>query len=162
MDEFDRAAVSDITDKGAETVAEIADDLRADLDQIRNDTERMADNLIAEETAALLDRYNDKKEDILNNVQQERKLILSEMNNVEDLAKSIDSNLKTSSPSNSTTTTTILLATTALFTLAAIYYAYIGLLNSDASSLTNAVIDLVFAVASAFFLSRETNKEEST
>lgn len=143
-----RAKINDIAREGERMLENVADGARRDMDELPGSLEIFADKIIKEETEALLEKYENRQDELLEKVRQERRIIEEEMNRVKSVTSS--TSLK---PSDTALSEKILLGTTLLFGLAAMAYTWTAIAYSDGTALRSAIIDMAFAVCAAYVLS---------
>lgn len=150
-----RAKFDSITHEGEQMLNNVADDVRNEISELSDSLEEFADKTIREETDALLEKYGNRQNELLEKVREERRLIEQEMNRFNSLSSSSNTG---SSGATAPLSQKILLATTLLFGLASVAYTWTAIASSDSTALRNAVIDMAVAVCAAYVLSYRRKK----
>lgn len=83
----DRKSLEDIAAEGEYSFRELGDEAKQELESVSDTTAIYADKLIAEETAALMDKYADKQKELLDIVEQEKQVIQAEIDKIEDITR---------------------------------------------------------------------------
>lgn len=153
--ESDKRVMDGIASVGMEKIEEIASEVKGDLDKLMSQSAQVASEMLQEETEIMLAKYEEKQRDILAGVEKEKEVIKREAERIEELTREI----KASESTRTTTAATkALSASTALFGLAALFYAWNGIVYSDSVALQSAVVDSLVAAASGFFLAKQNRK----
>lgn len=154
LDDEDRRCVDEITKESEDTLRQVGDAVRKDLDDLRSSTDAMADQLIEQETQTLLSKYDEQQEDLLETVKNERRNIQDEFDKISSISNNKGSLREM--PKNSAAQ--LLFAASFLFGLASIVYAWNALVNSNQQALINALVDAVVAVGASFFANKYDSK----
>ncbi|CAN8065272.1 unnamed protein product [Agarophyton chilense] len=149
LQESDRRVLDGITESGATKMNEIVKNMNDELNEIQDGASQRATEMIQKETDILLEKYEQKRVDILEQVKTDRQVIQKEISNLEGLETEMkrDQGQKPISEK-------FLFASTMAFTIGALFYAWNGLVNSDASALSNAAVDASVAAVAGYFISR--------
>lgn len=150
-----RAKFDSITHEGEQLLNNVADDIRNEMGELSDSLEEFADKMIQEETAALLEKYGNRQNELLENVREERRIIEEEMNRFSSLSSSSNAE---SSGATTPLSEKLLLAATFLFGLASVVYTWTAIATTDSTALQNAVIDMAVAVCAAYVLSYRRKK----
>ncbi|KAI0565722.1 hypothetical protein FGB62_16g135 [Gracilaria domingensis] len=151
LQESSRRVLDGITETGAAKMNEIVSDMKDDLREIQEESAKRASKMIEEETDLLLDKYEQKRLDILDQVKSDRQVIKEELTRLEGLAVALE---KEKSRGGKPVTEKLLLASAMTFTVASLFYAWNGFVNFDASALSNATVDAAVAAAAGYIASR--------
>lgn len=145
----DRQNVEDITAESEETLREVGDSVQKDLDDLRSETEARADQLIEEETQALLDKYDDQQRQVLDNVEKEKRVIQDEL----DKINSFDGTKTKTTAGRAPNVAKLLFALSVLFGMASVTYAWNAITTGDQQTLYYAIVDAAVAVCASYFAS---------
>lgn len=148
----DHEVLESLAKSGTSSLQEIGASVKNDLESVSASTQAMADEMIAEETEALLSKYDEKQEQLLATVKAERRVIEREAKRIEDLAGKLrhaKAGGKPGSPREK-----ILAAVAGLASVAALVYAWTGFVSGDTGSLQNAGLDAVVAAVAVYLLQR--------
>lgn len=156
----EQAADQEVIDAAASEAQSSLEDVggavKDDLESVQATTQAYADKLIAEETEALLSRYEEKKDELLASVDDDRRVIEEQMGRIQELAK----NGSGTGFSENFTEGDVplrekaLSAAAGLFAIAAVIYAWSGFVQDDSQALQNAGLDAIVAAAAVFFLKK--------
>lgn len=159
INDDDRQQVNKITSESEGQLDKVAGEVRANIEDLRENRERLADELIEQETQALLEKYQNQQMDLIHAVGKERDTIQQEIDKIENFISSKGQSSDKETKSSITSSPIILQATTLLFGLASLLYAFNAVAHSDSEAFRNSLIDAAVAVCSAYFLSKSTSKK---
>lgn len=150
-DSEERKVLDSVADTGGQRLEAIRSSVNEDLEKVCEDSEQLGSDLIEQSTVELLELYNNKREEVLENVATDRDLIEEEVKKLEQLTKA-----RERSPGNKSESSAhkITFAVTGLFTVGAFFYAWNGLVDGDSVAIQNAAVDAGAAAICAYFLSR--------
>lgn len=149
----------DAVSTGASSLEEIADSVRTDLQGVLKATRAFADSAIAEETEALLAKYEDRRKELLDTIFEERHVIEAELGRVSELADKYE---KSKRRSNTSVRGKLMTAVAGVFSIAAILYAFSGVVDNDSGALGSAAVDAACAAAAAYFVKRDNDASKET
>lgn len=153
--ESDRKAFDSLTSSGESSLREIGAAVSDQLESVSDKTQAFADNTSADQTEALLARYDEQQRELLANIDEERRVIEAELTS---LSKWADSLSKRQLNEGGTSSRGKLLAAVAgIFSIAALVYAFTAVVDQDSGAFANASVDAIVATAAAFFFTREQN-----
>lgn len=159
--EADRRVMDGIAEVGVDGMRVIAGGVQRELARVGENTEDMADALIAEEMTAILEKHEGDKAELLAGLGRDRKVIQEEFERIQELAESLKSPTATNMSDMSLSARTLFIAT-GLFVLGALFFAFNGTVTSDGEALVNAVIDAIVAAICAFLYTRERRSSENS
>ena len=149
----------DAVSTGASSLEEIADSVRADLQGVSETTRAFADSAIAEETEALLAKYEDRRKELLVTVFEERRVIEGELGRVSELA---DKYAKSKMRTDTSVRGKLMAAVAGVFSIAAVLYAFSGVVDNDSGALGSAAVDAACAAAAAYFIKRDNDASKES
>lgn len=123
-----------------------------DLESIQASTQAYADELIAEETEALLAKYDEQQEELLAAVDDDRRIIEEQMKRIQELTGKMRDDDDDVEIADTPLREKALAAAAGLFAIAAIVYAWTGFVQDDSVALQNAGLDAVVAAAAVYFV----------
>ena len=154
--ESDKRVFEGITETGANTLQDIADEIKGDLESVQDASQQLASEIIEQETETLLSKYDEERATLLERMNDDKQAIEEELEKIKNLAQLVET--PNEADHGVSKTSKVLLIVTALLGLGALYSGFIGLAFSDSESLANGAIDAVVAAISGFLLSRERSK----
>lgn len=149
----------DALSSGTSSLEEIAGTVRDDLKGVSETTRAFAESAIAEETEALLAKYEERRKELLQNVDEERRVIEGELGRISDLA---DKYAKSKAQRDISMRGKVMSGVAGVFSIAAVLFAFSGVVDNDSGALGNAAVDAVCAAAAVYFLQREKEQKRET
>lgn len=151
----DNCDENEITMKGKKTLDQVAKEVRTDIESLKTSSNFLANQFTEDESQALLHRFENYKEDLIQGVERERKILQEEVTKLESMLSSYGRGTPghTSSPA-----VKMLRIATILLSLASCMFAINGILLSNSQMLSNATVDALVAVCATYILTKYTEK----
>eukprot|EP00177_Eucheuma_denticulatum_P002843 GFKZ01005094.1.p1 GENE.GFKZ01005094.1~~GFKZ01005094.1.p1 ORF type:complete len:224 (-),score=43.76 GFKZ01005094.1:1429-2100(-) len=152
----DRQIFEDLTAEASSSLNALGEQTKQDLENLTTSTATYADNIIAEETAALLAKYNDQQRQILTTVDQQRQVIKTEIDRLHTLSA------QPPTPTPGLSKRAMLYSVNAaLFATAGVSTIVGAVVKENAADLRTATVYIAIAAVWATLFTRERKKSDN-